>query len=266
MHEWDPGVYLQFADQRARPFFDLTARIPARSPTRVVDLGCGPGQLTAALADRWPAADVVGVDASAAMVEQARTRERPNLRFRVGDLRTWTPAEPVDVLVSNATLQWVPDHRALLPRLLAAVRPGGWLAFAVPGNYTEPSHQILRELAGAPRFASATTAVPFPSSHDPAVYLTDLAALGCEVDAWETTYLHVLTGPDPVFRWVAGTGARPVLQALDDAQRADFADEYRQRLRQAYPPASGHGEDVRTVLPFRRVFVVAQRPAPETTS
>lgn len=261
MTEWNPTSYLQFADERARPFVDLLARVGAQNPRRVVDLGCGPGQLTASLAERWPNADVVGVDSSPAMIERAREQVRPRLRFVLGDLRDWQPDDPVDVLVSNATLQWVPDHRALLPRLVGWLSPEGWLALAVPGNFAEPSHQLLRALAAEPPYAAATASVAFPASYEPEYYLGDLTRVGCQVDAWETTYLHLLTGPDPVFRWIRGTAARPVLQALSEDQRASFVPEYQRRLRAAYPPQSGEGDKARTVLRFRRVFVVARPPA-----
>ena len=251
---WDPAIYLEFADERARPFGDLLVQVLADSPERVVDLGCGPGQLTASLADRWPQADVLGIDASPEMVERAQAYAHPHLRFAVQDLRDWRPAGPVDVIVSNATLQWVPEHRALLPRVVEALAPGGWLAFQVPGNFDEPSHRLLDELADDPRFADFTNARERPKAYAAASYLADLAGLGCAVNAWETTYLHVLTGPDPVFRWISGTGARPVLQALPDDRREEFVREYRSRLAAAYPERA-YG----TLLPFRRVFVVAQR-------
>jgi len=260
MATWNPSTYLQFADERSRPFADLLSRVGAEHPRQVVDLGCGPGQLTASLTERWLEAQVFGLDSSPEMIERALTYERPRLRFAVGDLREWEPAEPVDVVVSNATLQWVPGHRALLPRLVAAVSPEGWLAFAVPGNFGEPSHQLLRRLAAEPPYARATASVVWPGSYDPVDYLRDLTVLGCSVDAWETTYLHVLSGPDPVFRWISGTGARPVLQALDGELRESFEREYRAALREAYPPTTGSGQDTRTVLPFRRVFVVARPP------
>jgi trans-aconitate 2-methyltransferase len=255
MARWNPTTYLQFADERSRPFFELTARIDAVAPRRVVDLGCGPGQLTATLADRWQDASVLGLDSSSEMIDAARAHEGERIRFELADLRTWTASAPVDVIVSNATLQWVPGHRDLLPGLVDALTVGGWLAFQVPGNFGEPSHRLLRELAADPRFAAATSDVDFPSSHAPQVYLADLTALGCEVDAWETTYLHVLDGPDPVFRWISGTGARPVLQALEGSLRDAFVADYRARLIAAYPPGE-HG----TVLPFRRVFCVARKP------
>lgn len=251
---WDPQTYLQFADERSRPFFDLTARVGAAHPGRIVDLGCGPGQLTAALAQRWPTSEILGVDSSAEMIASAQQHAVATVRFEMADLREWRPDRPVDVVVSNATLQWVPGHRALFPDLVDALTPGGWLAFQVPGNFGEPSHTLLKSLAADARFAEATAAVEYPNAFDPSTYLADLAALGCRVDAWETTYLHVLTGPDPVFRWISGTGARPVLQALSDEERAVFVPDYQAQLRTAYPE-----QDFGTVLPFRRVFVVAQK-------
>ncbi|QIX27994.1 methyltransferase domain-containing protein [Nocardioides sp. JQ2195] len=258
-HVWDPSQYLTYADERGRPFFDLVGRVRADAPERVVDLGCGPGNLTTSLAVRWPDASVVGVDSSAEMIAAAPTGA--GVTFVVGDLRDWArDAEPVDVLVSNATLQWVDGHLDLLPDLAAAVKPGGWLAFQVPGNFAEPSHTIRTELAADERFAPHLAGVAVPSSHDPADYQRRLAGLGFVVDAWETTYLHVLHGPDAVFEWVSGTGARPTLQALpDDGTRATFTQEFRRRLRAAYPP-----EEAGVLLPFRRVFVVAQK-APEVS-
>ncbi len=251
-HRWDPDRYLLYTDERNRPFLDLLARVGADAPRRVVDLGCGPATLTALLAQRWPGAEVLGVDASPEMV--AAAGEVPGVRVELGDLRQWRPADPVDVLVSNATLQWVPGHLELLPQLVAAVAPGGWFALQVPGNFDAPSHVLRRELAAEPRFAPWTTGVAVPEAADPEVYLERLSALGCRVDAWETTYLHVLQGADPVFAWVSGTGARPTLQALPDGLREDFEAVFRKRLRAAYP-AGPHG----TVLPFRRVFAVAHR-------
>ena len=251
-HTWDPDRYLAYADERGRPFVDLLARVRATRPRTVVDLGCGPGNLTALLAERWPGARVTGLDSSPEMVEAARAAA-PGLRFEVADLRDWAPAQPVDVVVANAVLQWVPGHLELLPRLVAALAPGGWLAVQVPGNLGEPSHTLRDQLAAEPPYEVHTRSVAVPSSHDPAAYLDALAGLGCTVDAWETTYLHLLTGADPVFTWVSGTGARPPLQALPDDLRPGFETEFRRRLAEAYPP-----REYGVVLPFRRVFVVAQ--------
>jgi len=254
-HTWDPERYLTYADERGRPFVELVARVDAAAPTTVVDLGCGPGNLTTLLRARWPHAAIRGLDSSPEMIAKAEAAD-PSIDFAVADLRDWSrDGDPVDVLVSNATLQWVPGHLDLLPALAGRVRPGGWLAFQVPGNFDEPSHTIRAELAAEPPYADHTRDVAVPSSHDPAVYLETLAALGCRVDAWETTYLHVLTGTDPVFTWVSGTGARPTLQAVPGDLRPGFEEEFKHRLRAAYPERDG-----RVVLPFRRVFVVAGVP------
>jgi trans-aconitate 2-methyltransferase len=252
-HQWDPERYLRYADERGRPFVELLARVRAQAPATVTDLGCGPGNLTTLLADRWPDAAITGVDASAEMIAKARTLES-SVRFETADLRAWLrTGEPVDVIISNATLQWVPGHLDLLPALVEHVRPGGWLAFQVPGNFGEPSHVLRRELAAESPYAEHTAGVAAPEAHDAATYLEALSALGCTVDAWETTYLHVLHGQDPVFAWISGTGARPTLQALPDDLRTAFEEELKRRLRRAYPD-DGHG----VVMPFRRVFVVAE--------
>ncbi|MGI9157375.1 MAG: trans-aconitate 2-methyltransferase [Marmoricola sp.] len=254
-HDWDPARYLAYADERGRPFTELLARVPAENPQRVVDLGCGPGNLTGFLKLRWPGADVTGLDSSPAMVEAARGQD-DGVSYDVADLRNWAPAEPVDVLVSNATLQWVPGHLDLLPALVATVAPGGWFAFQVPGNFDQPSHTVRRALEAEPPYAAQTAALTSPDSHDPETYLRTLQPFASSIDAWETTYLHVLTGGDPVFDWITGTSLRPTLQALDDELRPRFEAELRTRLRAAYPD---HGRGV--VLPFRRVFAVGRRAA-----
>lgn len=257
-HTWDPDRYLSYADERGRPFVELIARIEAESPASVVDLGCGAGNLTRLLVDRWPGAEVVGIDSSVEMVERAD--RVPGVAARLGSIEDWARpsvsdgAAPADVVVTNAALQWVPGHLDLLPDLVARVSEGGWFALQVPGNMGEPSHTIRDSLAAEPEFAPFTDGVATPSSHDAATYLRALQACGCEVDAWETTYLHVLHGEDPVFTWVSGTGARPTLLALPATLRPRFEEEFRRRLRAAYPD-EGHG----VVLPFRRVFAVARR-------
>ena len=254
MPVWDPRIYLEFADERSRPFGDLLSRVRAADPQLVVDLGCGPGQLTASLAERWPEAQILGLDSSPEMIKQAAEFATPRVSFYVQDLRDWRPENPVDVIISNATLQWLPGHRELLPLLISVLKPQGWLAFQVPGNFDEPSHRLLRQLAADPRYAVTLEGLAWPASENAAAYLDDLAELGCSVDAWETTYLHVLSGPNPIFRWISGTGARPVLQALPNDQRTEFVAEDQQLLNDAYPTRR-YG----TVLPFRRIFVVAQR-------
>jgi len=252
-HSWDPARYLAYADERGRPFLELLARVGAAAPGTVVDLGCGTGNLTVLLADRWPEARVSGLDSSPEMI--AAAPDNAGVGFSVGDVGAWAARDgDVDVIVSNAALQWIPGHLGLLPSVVGRLAPGGWLAFQVPGNVDEPSHTIRRDLAAEAPYAEHTSGVAVPDAHDASTYLRTLTDLGCEVDAWETTYLHVLHGPDPVFTWVSGTGARPTLQALPDELRGPFEEEFRRRLRAAYPERNGS-----VVLPFRRVFAVARR-------
>jgi trans-aconitate 2-methyltransferase len=259
---WDPSTYLRFAGERARPFLELVARVDAEAPRVVVDLGCGDGSMTAMLAQRWPQAQVTGVDSSASMLAAAAEHAIPGrLDFLAGDLRDWRPPRPVDVLVSNAALHWVPGHGPLLARWGAGLAPGGWLAVQVPGNQAAPTHALLAALVAgprwAPRLAPGDDAVLDPSAVlSPTGYLDVLTAAGLTADVWETTYLHVLTGEDPVLRWVSGTVLRPVLARLaaDDAE--ELTAEYAAALRAAYPVRP----DGTTVLPFRRVFAVGHRP------
>ena len=258
MH-WDPQTYLQFADERTRPWFELLSRIRTDDSQvrRVTDLGCGPGTLTRTLLERWPDSIVEGVDSSAEMVAEATAQAVPGrLRFTVQDLREWVPQDPVDVLVSNATLQWVPGHLELLPRLLSAVRPGGWFAFQVPGNFTSRPHTAIAELLAQPRWAHRFAGVDLarPASEDPWTYLEALVGAASSVDVWETTYQQVLQGPDAIVRWISGTGLRPVLTELDEAEREEFLAAYRPLVAQAHPERPWG-----TVLPFRRIFVVTQR-------
>lgn len=257
MPSWDAQAYRAFADERSRPFVDLVARIGSSAPRQVVDLGCGPGPLTAGLADRWPTAQVLGVDSSPAMIAAAQAHSGPRVGFLLADLAdpdAWRPPHPVDVLVSNAALQWVPGHRALLPSLVDLLADDGWIAFQVPGNADAPSHQALRAVAAEAPFAEHTADVTRLAVPRPSDYLADLAALGLAVDAWETTYLHVLAGDDPVLRWLQGTGARPYVDALPPELRPAFTEALGARLGEAYPKRPWG-----TVLPFRRVFVVAHR-------
>ncbi|WP_157597496.1 methyltransferase domain-containing protein [Streptacidiphilus rugosus] len=253
---WDPKQYLRHADLRSRPFFELVDRIPC-TPSRVVDLGCGPGNTTAALPARWPGAVVTGLDSSPAMIEQARRDHGSAVDFRIGDITRYAPpssgADRPDLILSNAALQWVPGHLSLFPRWIAALPGGGTLAFQVPGNFDQPSHTLLTELRNSPRWKAAVGGPHRADIPRPAEYLTALAGLDCAVDVWETTYHQVLTGDHPVIDWMLGTGLRPALDALPNPeQRADFLAEYGALLDTAYPRQS-----FGTVLPYRRVFAVA---------
>jgi trans-aconitate 2-methyltransferase len=251
---WDPNKYLDFADHRSRPFFDLISRVRADEPRRVADLGCGPGNLTETLAARWPGAVVEAMDSSPEMVDAARER---GIAASVGDVREWAPAPDTDVVVSNAVFQWVPGHDELLTRWAKQLPAGAWLAFQVPGNFDAPSHVRLRELVREPRWQERLASVVLREDDavlGPAGYAGLLADAGCEVDAWETTYLQRLTGEDPVLEWVTGTALRPIRSALDGADWAQFRAELAPRLRTEYPMRT----DGTTWFPFRRVFVVAR--------
>jgi trans-aconitate 2-methyltransferase len=255
---WDPAGYLRFAGERARPFAELLARVGAESPSAVVDLGCGEGTMTASLARRWPGARVTGVDSSPEMLEAATASAVPGrVDFVAGDVQDWSPSGPVDVVVSNAVLHWVPGHEDLLRRWAGWLPSGGWLAVQVPDNFRAPTHALLAELCRSPRWAARLAgAAPRPDAVlEPSGYLDVLAAAGLSPDVWETTYLHVLTGPDPVLAWVRSTVLRPVLALLPEDDDAQFTAEYAAALRAAYPA----GADGTTVLPFRRIFAVASR-------
>ncbi|WP_035856289.1 methyltransferase domain-containing protein [Cryptosporangium arvum] len=252
--QWDPAIYLRRAPERARPFFELVARIGAEpgDVRSVVDLGCGPGTLTASLADRYPAARITGLDSSAAMIAGAPAGDR--LTFGVTDATTWRPSVTDDVVISNAMLQWIPRHPDLLTRWATDLRPGAWLAVQVPGNYHAPSHATVRELKAE---RNLTTDEPGPVL-DPAGYAERLP--GCVVDAWETTYLHHLPADGdahPVRTWLEGTTLRPVVAALPADEYAGLAAALDERLHADYPVTGGH---VR--YPFRRVFVVAAKARP----
>ncbi|QXJ24351.1 trans-aconitate 2-methyltransferase [Actinomadura graeca] len=257
--EWDPAQYGIFGDERARPFAELVGRICGEEPRYAVDLGCGPGELTATLAVRWPGAFIDAFDSSPDMIAAARGHAIPGrLDFHVADVATWRADRAVDVIVSNSVLHWVPGHGDLLPRWVDALAPGGRLAFQVPGNFDEPSHALLRMLCRSDRWVDRIGSVlqtdPIMS---PAGYLDLLTRHGCTVDAWETTYTQVLQGDDPVLEWVKGTTLRPILTVLDQGEQGEFLASYRDLLREAYP-AAPYG----TVFPFRRVFVIARRNAP----
>jgi trans-aconitate 2-methyltransferase len=257
---WDPATYLRYAGERARPFVDLLGSVRSASPAVVVDLGCGEGALTASLARRWPSARVTGVDSSEEMLSAAAAHAEPGrVTFELGDVREWRPAAPVDVLVSNAVLHWVPEHAELLRRWAGELAPGGELAVQVPGNFRAPTHALLTELCRSPRWSARVAALaPQPDAVlEPAGYLDVLTGAGLAADVWETTYLHVLRGPDPVLGWVRSTVLRPVLAALDEAEVEDLTKAYAAALRAAYPERA----DGTTVLPFRRVFAVGRRAA-----
>ncbi len=254
MPTWDPRQYLKFADHRLRPALDLLAQIPLGSPRTVYDLGCGPGNITRLLAERWPAAQVNGVDSSAEMLVKAR-QEAPGVKFVQADIAQWAPPAPAHLLFSSATMHWLDDHRRLLPRLMAQLAPGGVFAVQMPRNRDAPCHLLIDAAASdgpwRPRLSQVRPI--FRSVESAEAYYQILAPLARRVDIWETEYLHVLEGDNPVFEWTKGTALRPYLDALDESDRGAFLAAYAARIAAAYPKQS----DGRTLLPFRRLFIGA---------
>lgn len=254
---WDPAIYSAFAQPRLRPALDLLARIHVADPLRVVDLGCGTGNVTRLLAARWPQAQVIGVDSSPEMLSAAR-QGAGAVEYVQDDMGEWTAESPVDVLFSNAALHWLGGHGVLFPRLLSMVTPGGVLAVQMPHNHYAASHTLMAEAAeaGPWRHVLAPLAGRFPV-FEPSFYYDLLAPLAASVDIWETEYLHVLEGEAPVVAWTMGTALRPLLAALDGnpAWTEGFLAEYGRRIAAAYAPRA----DGKTLLPFRRLFLVAKR-------
>jgi trans-aconitate 2-methyltransferase len=250
---WDPGQYLRFADQRLRPALDLLGQVKLAAPAYVVDLGCGAGNVTSILKQRFPGADVVGVDASASMLEKARAAA-PGCRFELGDFASWSPAAAIDLIYSNAALQWVGGHAALFPRLVSLLAPGGVLAVQMPAMHDAPLRRLQHEVAAhGPWAARLARLGAAPAILDAAGYWDLLRPLTGRLDIWETTYLHPLTGADAVVEWAAGSSLRPFLEPLEPAEAAAFRQAYAEALRPHYPRRA----DGTTLLPFRRLFLIA---------
>jgi len=251
---WNPDQYLKFSQPRLRPALDLLARLALPDPQRIYDLGCGTGNVTAALLQRWPNASITGVDSSASMLAQAASA-LPQVQWQRESLDRWQADAPADLIYSNAALHWLPDHQHLLPRLLASLKPGGVLAVQMPRNFAAPSHTMIADTARAgpwrSRLESLLVAAPVG---EPAFYYTLLAPLARSLDIWETEYLQVLGGEDPVKEWTRGTALIPFLERLNAAEQMQFESDYAQRLRSAYPRRA----DGTTLFPFRRLFIVLQ--------
>jgi trans-aconitate 2-methyltransferase len=254
---WDPGEYSKFSSERSRPFDDLMAQATVDEPESIVDLGCGPGKLTRRLAERWPSAHVLGVDNSPEMLEKATQWAIPGrLEFVRAEIDEWTTDRPVDLIVSNAALHWIGDHEALITRLTAMLSRRGRLAVQMPYRFQTPSQTAIETTASDPRWSSVLTGVGLhrESARPLLWYVRLLRDLGFSVNAWETTYIHVLSGENPVLDWLKGTALRPLLARLDASSAADFLSEVGMRLKAAYPPTG----DV-TFFPMPRIFFVATR-------
>lgn len=257
MNDWNPQHYLSFADERTRPAADLLARIRHRRAAHIADLGCGPGNSTALLAQNWPHAHIVGVDSSAAMLAQAR-ETLPNIHFSQADFTQWRSDVPLDVIFANASLQWASQHEILLPQLVNQLAPEGVLAIQMPDNLNEPSHRLMRDTAECSRWCGKMRGLPVrPALPAVADYYDILTRAGCRAEIWRTAYYHVLPDVHSIVQWFGSTALRPYLNALDDTERTEFAADYTSRLQQAYPPRA----DGRILLTLPRLFVVAEKTA-----
>ncbi|HSZ50424.1 MAG TPA: trans-aconitate 2-methyltransferase [Caulobacteraceae bacterium] len=253
---WSAQQYVAFEEERTRPVRDLVSAVPGGSVRYAIDLGCGPGNSTEVLLDRFPDAAVSGLDSSPDMIEAAR-RRLPAVEFEVGSVEAWDELGPFDVILANAVFHWVPDHVRLFPRLVAKLAPGGALAVQMPDNLEEPSHRLMRQVASEGPWAARLAAAAGERTEVQTAewYFRLLQPLCARVDVWRTTYHHLLAGPAAVVEWFKGSGLRPFLAPLDEPQRAAFLERYEAAIAAAYPPSA----DGTVLLPFPRLFIVAVR-------
>lgn len=254
MQDWSPDIYLKFEDERTRPARDLLAQVPLARLGKAIDMGCGPGNSTELIAARFPEAEIVGLDASPAMLAEARQR-LPQLRFEAADADSWVPEGETDLVFANAIYQWVPRHLEQLPRVLAALRPGAVLAVQMPDNLAEPSHRLMREVAAQGPWAERLKDAARPPLPPVRAYYDALKPFASRLDIWHTVYNHALADAAAIVEWVKGTGLRPFIDPLSEAEREAFLAAYLGEIAAAYPPLS----DGRVLLRFPRLFIVAQR-------
>jgi len=251
---WDPDQYLKFNAPRMRPALELLARIDVDAPETVYDLGCGPGNITGFIQDKWPSAAMTGIDSSETMLAEARDKH-PGFTWVQADLATWAPDAPADVFFSNAAFQWLTDHETLFPRYAAQLKPGGVLAIQMPRNWTAPSHLAMHEAAEAsPWTDRLMAAIQRSPVADPDVYYDMLRPHVAELDIWEVEYLQVLDGDNAVAEWTKGTALKALLDALEPDEQDTFFAEYSEITRKLYPRRA----DGATLYPFRRLFMVAR--------
>lgn len=255
---WDPEIYLRFGAERTRPAAELLSRImPDKAPEAVADLGCGPGNSTGLLAARWPGAALDGLDSSPEMLDTA-AKLPFKARWIRADLSNWQADKSYDVLFANATFQWLDNHAQLLSRLVSFLVPGGTLAFQMPLNFKDPCHLLMRKVATEGPWAEKLRNVrDWSAMREPEEYYDMLSPLCTAIDIWQTRYMQVLEGDDPVFRWMSGTGLRPFSNALSGEEREEFLRRYAAELARAYP----RRPDGKTLFPFKRLFIVAKKKA-----
>ena len=263
MADWNPALYARYEDERTRPARDLLARVPLQSARLAVDLGCGPGNSTELLVERFPSAAVIGTDNSPSMIESARERlpeaRFPKARFELSDIASWKSEAAPDLIYANASLQWVPDHETLLPRLLQSLAPGGVLAIQMPDNRDEPTHRLMRETAAEPTWAAAigdysklrTELLGLQGYYDL------LAPPAASIDIWRTAYQHPMPSARAIVDWVRSTGLRPFVDPLSPELRESYLAEYERRIDAAYPART----DGQRLLAFPRLFIIATRKA-----
>jgi trans-aconitate 2-methyltransferase len=252
---WDPDQYLKFAQPRLRPALDLLTRVTLEAPRTIYDLGCGAGNVTRLLAARWPDAAITGVDDSAAMLEEAK-RQSTRIAWRNEGIAQWTADAPADLIYSNAALHWLPDHADLFPRLARMLAPKGVLAVQMPHNFGAPSHTLVADtVRDGPWRSRLEHLLRPPPVQEPHFYYRVLAPVAATVDIWESEYLHVLRGSNPVKEFVKGSWLKQFLDVLEPREGAAFEDEYARRVLAAYPSEN----DGATLFPFRRLFLVATK-------
>ncbi|HGY1164997.1 TPA: trans-aconitate 2-methyltransferase [Citrobacter braakii] len=250
MADWNPSLYLQYASERTRPAAELLSRVALENARTVVDLGCGPGNSTTLLHQRWPSARIIGVDSSPNMLNEAR-KALPDCHFVEANISKFRPEQSFDLLYANASLQWVPDHYELFPQLVSLLNYNGVLAVQMPDNWQEPTHVLMREVAYEQGYPDRGR-TPLPGVH---AYYDILTEAGCDVDIWRTTYYHIMESHQSIIDWVSSTGLRPWLQELSESEQRNYLARYHELLQEQYPLQ----ENGKILLAFPRLFIVARR-------